>query len=69
MCIICIEYEKGKLKPADALRNLQELKEILDKEHVREIQKKIINDAWKRSKDKSERLFKQQGHNNGDQNK
>jgi predicted nucleic acid-binding protein len=69
MCIICIEYEKGKLKPADALRNLQELKEILDKEHVREIQKKIINDAWKRSKDKSKRLFKQQGHNNGDQNK
>jgi len=69
MCIICIEYEKGKLKPADALRNLQELKEILDKEHVREIQKKIINDAWERSKDKSKRLFKQQDHNNGDQNK
>jgi len=46
MCLICIEYEKGKLKAREALRNLAELKENLDPEHVRELQKRIITDVW-----------------------
>ena len=48
MCLICIEYEKGKLKAPDALRNLAELKENLDPDHVKELQKRIINDTWKK---------------------
>ena len=48
MCLICIEYEKGKLKAAEALRNLSELKENLDPDHVKEIQRKIINDTWEK---------------------
>ena len=47
MCLICIEYEKGKLKAAEALRNLSELKENLDPDHVKELQNRIITDVWK----------------------
>ena len=50
MCLICIEYEKGKLKARDALRNLVELKENLDPEHVRELQKRIVTDFWEKQK-------------------
>ena len=48
MCLICIEYEKGKLKAPDALRNLMELKENLDPDHVKELQNRIIADVWEK---------------------
>ena len=50
MCLICIEYEKGKLKAEEALKNLMELKENLDPEHVKELQNRIITDVWKERK-------------------
>ena len=33
MCIICIEFEKGKLKLGEAIRNYGEMKETLTEEH------------------------------------
>ena len=48
MCLICIEYEKGKLKAREALRNLVELKENLDPDHVKELQNRIITDVWEK---------------------
>ena len=37
MCLICIEYEKGKLKIDEAFRNLGEIKEIIGEEHYYEV--------------------------------
>lgn len=37
MCIICIELEKGNLLPWEAARNLKEMSETLDSEHVEEV--------------------------------
>ena len=37
MCIICIELEKGSLMPWEAARNLKEMSETLDSEHVEEV--------------------------------
>ena len=45
MCIICIEYEKNKLQPYEALRNLEEMKETLDEDHYKEVSEKINNDV------------------------
>ena len=37
MCIICIELKKGSLMPWEAARNLKEMSESLDSEHVEEV--------------------------------
>ena len=34
MCLICTEYQKGKLTVSEAWRNLQEMQDTLDPEHV-----------------------------------
>ena len=34
MCLICTEYQKGKLTVNEAWRNLQEMQEVLAPEHV-----------------------------------
>jgi len=41
MCIICIEMDKNKLTPWEAKRNLGEMVNSLDEEHVREVENKI----------------------------
>ena len=33
MCLICTEYQKGKLTVSEAWRNLQEMQDTLDPEH------------------------------------
>ena len=38
MCIICIEYEKGKLSLREAFRNLNEIKELIGEEHFDDVQ-------------------------------
>ena len=35
MCLICIEYSKGKLQPKEALRNLKEMKSDVGEEHYK----------------------------------
>ena len=44
MCLICVEYEKGKLKIKEALRNLEEMKESVGEEHYDEIREILIED-------------------------
>tara|TARA_R110000824_G_scaffold31331_2_gene102087 strand:- start:91 stop:321 length:231 start_codon:yes stop_codon:yes gene_type:complete len=50
MCLICIEYEKGKLKPSDAFRNLEEMKESVGSEHYEELKsilaEEALNEYW-----------------------
>jgi|15BtaG_2_1085339.scaffolds.fasta_scaffold01922_6 hypothetical protein len=38
MCIICIEYEKGKLSLREAFRNLNEIKELIGEEHFNDVE-------------------------------
>ena len=44
MCLICQEYQKGKLKIHEALRNLEEMKETIDSDHYSEVYSKIYSD-------------------------
>tara|TARA_R100000008_G_C3449799_1_gene98753 strand:- start:66 stop:296 length:231 start_codon:yes stop_codon:yes gene_type:complete len=37
MCLICVEYEKGKLKIKEALTNLEEMKESVGLTHYDEV--------------------------------
>jgi hypothetical protein len=37
MCIICVDLQKGLLTPFEATRNLSEMIETLDEEHVEEV--------------------------------
>ena len=37
MCLVCIEYEKGKLKIDEAFHNLGEIKDIIGEEHYEEV--------------------------------
>jgi len=43
MCIICVEFEKGKLKLGEAVRNYGEMKEGLPVEHQKEVEEKLFN--------------------------
>ena len=38
MCIICVEYNKGRLTTFEAKRNFLEMIETLDIEHAREVE-------------------------------
>jgi hypothetical protein len=41
MCIICIDFNRGALRPAEARRALSEMRESLPAEHVRELEQKL----------------------------
>ena len=42
MCLICVEFEKGKLTQEEAWKNLSEMAESVDPKHAIEIIKKLI---------------------------
>jgi len=44
MCIICIEWQKGKLSLSEAFNNLIESEEILSEEHYDEVND-MLNEA------------------------
>ena len=46
MCLICVEYEKGKLTIKEAYRNLGEMNESLEPEHVQEVESMLEHDAY-----------------------
>jgi hypothetical protein len=46
MCIVCIEYSKGKMTPAEGLRALGEVKATEDKEHIEKVKMKLWLDEW-----------------------
>lgn len=41
MCIICVDFAKGKLTTKEARRALGEMAVTLDASHIREIEKKL----------------------------
>ena len=41
MCIICIDFERGALRPKEARRALGEMRGGLNPTHVKEIEKKL----------------------------
>jgi hypothetical protein len=34
MCLICVDYQKGKLTVSEAWNNLNEMKEVIESDHV-----------------------------------
>lgn len=36
MCLICVQYQSGKLNTEEALRNIGEMKSYIDEEHFKE---------------------------------
>jgi hypothetical protein len=61
MCLICIEYEKGKLKIDEAVRNLGEMKESVGDEHYDEtmafLTQEMLKKQWDFSRDLEAGLF------------
>jgi hypothetical protein len=41
MCLICIDFDRGALKPKEARRALREMRDGLDAAHAKEIEKKL----------------------------
>ncbi len=41
MCIICIDFDRGVLKPREARRALSEMREGLGNEHAKEVEQKL----------------------------
>jgi hypothetical protein len=41
MCIICIDFERGALRPQEARRALREMRAGMDAKHVQEIEHKL----------------------------
>jgi len=48
MCLICIEYPKGKLTPIEGLQNLEEMKPKLEEKHYNEVYNKLYDDYLER---------------------
>tara|TARA_A100001515_G_C4565162_1_gene207885 strand:- start:484 stop:669 length:186 start_codon:yes stop_codon:yes gene_type:complete len=44
MCLVCIEYSKGKLLPEEGLRNLKEMKPSMEEDHYWEVHAKLTED-------------------------
>ena len=44
MCLICVQLEENKLTSVEARRNLGELIETLEKEHIHE----VLQNIWKK---------------------
>ena len=41
MCLICIDFDRGALKLAEARRALGEMRVKLDADHIREVESKL----------------------------
>jgi len=52
MCLICVELTKNKLTAREARRNLEEVHEDIDKEHIFEILRAI----WKKEDEEDEEV-------------
>ena len=53
MCIICIEIEKDKLKFKEAIRNLREMYQTIDYDHIDDVTKKVLDLELKERKTKN----------------
>ena len=43
MCIICIDFERGALRPSEARRALREMRDGMDSAHVKDLEKKLAD--------------------------
>ncbi len=41
MCLICVEIEKSKMTTREARQALREMREGMDRQHVREVEAKL----------------------------
>jgi len=41
MCIICIDFERGALRPQEARRALREMREEMGAAHAKEVEEKL----------------------------
>jgi hypothetical protein len=41
MCLICVDFDRGALKPREARRALGEMRATLDAEHIRQVEQKL----------------------------
>lgn len=41
MCLICIDFDRGALKPREARRALVEMRERIGGEHAKEVERKL----------------------------
>jgi hypothetical protein len=46
MCIVCVEYAKGKMTPNEALRALGEVTTDPPDKHTEELVIKLMEDFW-----------------------
>ncbi len=53
MCIICIDFDRGALRPQEARRALREMRSGLDAEHAKQIEKKLAEAEQESSKQPS----------------
>jgi hypothetical protein len=50
MCLICIDFDRGALKLKEARRALGEMRQTLDPEHLKEVERKL-DDAEREEQD------------------
>lgn len=50
MCLICVQYQSGKLKAEEALRNIGEMKSYIGEDHFKEtvefLNEEIEKEEW-----------------------
>ena len=51
MCIVCVEYAKGKMTPLEGLRALGEMgsKTEEEKKHIEEVTEQLWIDEWRQN--------------------
>ena len=52
MCLICVQYESGKLTPKEALRNIGEMKSYINEKHYEETVEFLNKEEQKEKWDK-----------------
>ena len=51
MCLICVEFQKGRLSVEEGWKNLSEMAEGLTEQHAEEVEE-MLWDAWSLEKNK-----------------
>jgi len=62
MCMLCVEFMKGKMTVHEGWKNLSEMQEVLEPPHVEAIEEMLWN-AWYEAQDDEEGY---QEHGQGD---
>ena len=60
MCLICVEFEMSRLTITEARRNLAEMKDVLEKEHVEEIERLLLEKELEQGDKLDEEEFREE---------